>query len=236
MHGGRRVPGERGKTIWLGDFNRHHPMWDEERNTHLFTKAALEAAQPLLDMISRYDMQMVLPKDIPTLEVCMTKNFTRVDNIFCSTELHDSFISCDTMPQWRPQKTDHMPIIAVMEIEPERAVQVNKHNFRMMDWMEFRKMLGATLSTFQDVEELTSEEELLERIERLDSAIKMAIKEQVPVAKGSPYVKIWWTINLTKLKKHKEKLARKAYRKREVDGDLIHEEFRVVRNRYSEAI
>ena len=24
--------------IWLGDFNRHHPLWDEPRNLHLFTK------------------------------------------------------------------------------------------------------------------------------------------------------------------------------------------------------
>jgi endonuclease/exonuclease/phosphatase family metal-dependent hydrolase len=25
--------------IWLGDFNRHHPMWDELQNSHLFTRA-----------------------------------------------------------------------------------------------------------------------------------------------------------------------------------------------------
>jgi hypothetical protein len=27
--------------IWLGDFNRHSPMWDEPRNTQLFTTQAL---------------------------------------------------------------------------------------------------------------------------------------------------------------------------------------------------
>jgi len=25
-------------TIWLGDFNLHHPMWDKGWNTHLFTR------------------------------------------------------------------------------------------------------------------------------------------------------------------------------------------------------
>ena len=102
-----RREGERERFVWLGDFNRHHPLWDEERNAHLFTRRALEAAQPLLDLIDRYDMHMVLPKDIPTLEACATKNFTRVDNIFCSTELVDTFISCDTLmssePSW-PRK------------------------------------------------------------------------------------------------------------------------------------
>ena len=38
------VTGEKDKFIWLGDFNRHHPLWDKERNIHLFTKLALEAA------------------------------------------------------------------------------------------------------------------------------------------------------------------------------------------------
>ena len=92
--------GEKVKVIWLRDFNRHHPMWDEERNAHLFTRAVLEAVQPLLDMVSTHDMRMVLPKDIPTLEASSTKNYTRVDNVFCSVELHKLFILCDTFPQW----------------------------------------------------------------------------------------------------------------------------------------
>jgi hypothetical protein len=54
--------------IWMGDFNWHHPLWDEEQNAHLFTRAALEATQLLLDLVNRYDMRMVLPKDLPTLE------------------------------------------------------------------------------------------------------------------------------------------------------------------------
>ena len=68
--------GEREKegVIWLGYFNRHHPIWDKERNTHLFTKSALEAAQLLLDMISNHDMYMTLVKDIPILEACSTKS------------------------------------------------------------------------------------------------------------------------------------------------------------------
>ena len=55
-HGAEVRTNMREKIIWLGDLNRHHPLWDEERNAHLFTKAALEAAQPLIDMISIHDM------------------------------------------------------------------------------------------------------------------------------------------------------------------------------------
>jgi hypothetical protein len=38
-------------TMWLGDFNRHHLIWNEARNAHLFTQANLNLTQPLLNML-----------------------------------------------------------------------------------------------------------------------------------------------------------------------------------------
>ena len=149
--GVRDIGGE--NFIWLGDFNRHHPLWDKERNAHLFTKAALEATQPLLDLINIYDMQMALPKDIPTLEACTTKNFMRVNNIFCSAVLFDTFVSCNTFPHLRPQKTDHLPIISILEIEPERIAHNDKYNFRLTDWDKFRKTLEINLAGLLTEEE-----------------------------------------------------------------------------------
>jgi len=64
-------------TIWLGDFNLHHLMWDEGRNMHLFTRENLDRSQPLIDTIAEFDHQMVLPKDIPMLHVLMSCNYTR---------------------------------------------------------------------------------------------------------------------------------------------------------------
>ena len=192
------------KVIWLGDFNRHHPLWDEERNAHLFTKAALEAAQPLIDMISKHDMCMVLPKDIPMLEACSTKNFTRVDNVFCTANLIDCVISCNTYPHWRPQKTDHMLVISILDIEPEEAIQTTKFNYRSMDWEEFRRSLEINLEEMIVVKEITSEEDLYEHIAKLDSVIKATIKDLVPLSKLSPYAKRWWTKELSIMKKWKE--------------------------------
>ena len=106
----------------------------------------MEAAQPLLNMISTYDMHMALAKDILTLEACTMKNFTRVDNVFCSAEIHDSFVSCNTYPQWQPQKMDHMPIISILELEPERAVHTAKFNYKATDWEEFRRTLEINLA------------------------------------------------------------------------------------------
>ena len=52
-------------SMWCGDFNRHHSMWDEEWNCHLFTAWAIEELVKLITLVADHDMYMVLPKDIP---------------------------------------------------------------------------------------------------------------------------------------------------------------------------
>src|ERR1700722_7475210 len=141
-------------------------------------------------------MHMRLPINKPTLDACATKNYTRVDNVFCSTELAETFVSCDTYPQWRPQKTDHMPIISVLEIEPEVAVYASKYNYKLTDWDEFRKSLGEGLEVLEDTDEITSEEQFYNRLERVDNAIKVAIQKHVPISRTSPYAKRWWNKEL----------------------------------------
>ena len=64
------------RMLWCGDFNWHHPLWDEERNKHLFTVGAAAAVQPLLSLIEDYDMVMLLLKGILTMQSMATKNWT----------------------------------------------------------------------------------------------------------------------------------------------------------------
>src|SRR5882724_9666939 len=70
-------------TIWLSDFNLHHPLWDKERNSHLFTRLNLEKSQVLIDAVADFDMQMTLPKDILTLWALATRNYTWPDTFSC---------------------------------------------------------------------------------------------------------------------------------------------------------
>jgi hypothetical protein len=39
-------------TIWLGDFNRHHPHWDNPNDVRLFTKQATDDAEVLINAIA----------------------------------------------------------------------------------------------------------------------------------------------------------------------------------------
>jgi len=54
----------------------------------------LEKSQVLIDALAEFDLQMVLPKDVPTLQALATGNHTRLDNIFISSKLVGSIIRC----------------------------------------------------------------------------------------------------------------------------------------------
>ena len=60
--------------------------------------------------------------------------------------------------------------------------------------------------------------------------------KHIPVSKPSPYSKCWWSKELATLKKVKEKLARKSYKRQTVDKDPIHEALQQARNNYPEVI
>ena len=89
--------------IILGrDFNRHHPLWEEPRNSHLKSSELL--LLPLMNLIRQADLRMALPPCIPTLEALSTRNWTRPDNVWCSSHSTDLFIRCTTEPGLRPDR------------------------------------------------------------------------------------------------------------------------------------
>jgi len=103
------------QIIWLGKFNLHHSIWDEERNAHLFTRVNLVKSQVLIDAAAEFDIQMALPKNMPTLQALSMGNYMKPDNMFISTPLINHIVKCFTAPGERPARTDHISI--VMELE-----------------------------------------------------------------------------------------------------------------------
>lgn len=50
-------------VLWLGNFNRHHLLWEEEMNHHLYESE--DYISPLIDLLYKHDMVLALPKGIP---------------------------------------------------------------------------------------------------------------------------------------------------------------------------
>ena len=102
--------------LWCGDFNRHHPLWDKECNHHLFMATAHRAADRLLEKVSAYPMLMILPKGTPTLEAKSTKNWTHLDNAFCSMNTEELVVICDMDPHLWGLGVDHILILTTLEL------------------------------------------------------------------------------------------------------------------------
>jgi exonuclease III len=96
--------------IWLGDFNRHHPYWDDPNNTRLFTNEALSAAERLIEAVADVNLEMVLLQGIPMHWHNVTKLWSRLDQVFLTTHSENILLSCNTVPDLQGIKTDHLPI------------------------------------------------------------------------------------------------------------------------------
>ena len=138
--------------LWGGDFNQHHPMWDKDKDTHLFTKKALKDAGELINLVVDQEMCMVLPKGIPTLKHMVTKQLSRPDNIFCTAGLINHVVKCDVMPERQPGKTDHYPVVTILEITQERMTMQPSQNFRKTDWNSFNNFLGKELAVIPNLD------------------------------------------------------------------------------------
>ena len=116
-------------SFWCGDFNCHHPLWDEECNRHLFTAAALRESELLLGLVADHGMVMALPREIPTLKAMATKNWTRPDNVFCTEHSEPLIIIGTTDPHLRGPGTDHIPILTILEFPVDSVPTSPTHNF-----------------------------------------------------------------------------------------------------------
>ena len=223
--------------LWIGDFNAHHFMWEEERNAHLCESAeAQEVSQRLIELIADYDMQMALPKDCPTLQSTSTGNWTRPDNVFCTDHTLNLITLCDTKPRRRPPCTDHVPILTVIELEIPSTDYAATRNFKGVDWEEFNGKLSTLLHDIPAAAPITSEEQFHRATSNLMDTLQKVIEEHVPLSKPCPHAKRWWNKELTARIKEKDKLSEQSYRMRGLPDHPIHAEHRRVRNKLKEEI
>lgn len=222
--------------IWAGDFNRHHPLWDEERNAHLFTRKALDDAQVLIEMVAEHNMIMALPKDLPTLEAMNTKNWTRPDNVWASENLEERLVTCTTEPRLRGPGTDHVPILTVLELPVEMTVPKPSRNFRMTDWHAFREELAIKLEDLPEPTELRTKAEFQDAVEALTRALQEAIAEKVPMSKPCPHSRRWWNKDLDDLRRKKSQISNESYKLRAMRDHPVHAEHSAIRTKYGDAI
>src|SRR5712691_11396891 len=105
--------------LWVGDFNRHHPYWDNPSDTRLFTNEATEAAEKLIEAVADAGLKIALPRGTLTHKHSITKCWSRLDQIFISDHSENILISCDTQLDHWGVNTDHLPIVTELDLKVE---------------------------------------------------------------------------------------------------------------------
>ena len=211
-------------TIWLGNFNRHHPLWDDPNDDRLFTNEAIDAAEVLIEAIADVGLVLALPSEIPTHQHNVTKRWTRLDQVFISDHSEDMLISCDTRMDQQGLLTDHLPILTELNLQLGLIADKPFTNFREVDWAEFQTALGTQLSRLPPPAQICDQAQLDTSCEALTLAIQEAIQEQVPVTEVTPKSKRWWTKELSQLRKKTNKLGRQSYKRRNDRTHICHVE------------
>ena len=230
------VENEESHLIWAGDFNRHHPFWDDDADTHLFTSTALRNAEGIISLIAEYDMVMTLPKGIPTLRHMRTKKYSCLNNIFCSSSLEPLLTNCEVVAQARPTSTDHFPIETRFDLPQARIPPDPSRNFRDVNWDDFRRTLTEKIELSPIPPQIQDAEQLNELASNLTSAIQETISEEIKCSKPRPDAKRWWNRELTLMRKELNRLRATSYKFRALIHHPSHSELRRKSRQYGNEI
>ena len=161
--------------IWAGDFNRHHPLWGDNKDTHLFTIQVLREVENIINLLADYNMEMALPKGIPMLQHMRTKKYSRPDNFFCSTMLRHYIIKCQVKAQMRPTSTNHFPIETQLDLPQSRIPPDPSFNFRTADWDKFNDELKRKLTALPQLKQIQN----LQQLELIGNGLTKAIQDTI---------------------------------------------------------
>jgi hypothetical protein len=220
-------------VLWLGDFNRHHPMWEEDSNEQLFELE--DYILPLIDLLYKNDMTLSLPKGIPTLQT-PTGNWTRPDNVWCSNTPDNPIIRCDTVPAIRPPLADHMPIITILNLPLPRSSAAKSLNFRTADLPAINTALNLQLEAESPATHINTKGEFYEKVNKVVHIISEVLDAQLEEKHPNPFKHRWWTKELTLFKKTQNRLSNKSYKLRHLHKHPIHVEYKASANKFKEVM
>jgi endonuclease/exonuclease/phosphatase family metal-dependent hydrolase len=163
-------------VLWLGDFNRHHPLWDDPNDDRLFTNEALSEAEELIEALADIGLDLALPGGTPMHQRNVTKKWSRLDQVFLSDHSEHVLISCDTRTDMQGIMTDHLPIIMELDLNMGPDTGKPTHNFCKVNWEEFHIELESQLTNLPPPQKIQMQREMNTCCEKLTLAIQETIE------------------------------------------------------------
>ena len=216
-------------VLWLGDFNRHHPLWEEETNHHLYESE--EYISPFIDLLYKHDMVLALPKGIPIYQTC-TGNWTRPDGVWhprLDYLMQHAALNMTPSSGPPPNCDSGQPLSAPLNSPPTL-------DFRNGDWSKINDILKERLEAESPALRIRMQEQFTEKVNKVISIITEVLNKTLEELKPRPFSRRWWTKELTALKKDQNRLSNKLYKLRDIPGHPIHTEFKVAVNKFKEVM
>jgi hypothetical protein len=186
--------------------------------------AALCTAEHLLTATADWNLRMALPSNTPTHEHYVSKQQSRLDNVFCTDHTLNLFNICEVLLDDPKPGTDHYPIISTIDLPVHHQETPSHPDFRMADWEIFDSNLRARLTNFPPPAPLACKTDFNRACANLTEAIQGAICMTIPIRRPCPHTKRWWTLDLKKLRQTMRHLYRQAQRVRKFPDHPIHKE------------
>ena len=172
-----------GEHILLGDFNLHHAAWS------LKSSPSHAAAEPLLQIISSYDLHLVSPKGATSWEA---RGFsTTIDLTLASQGIVDRVAVC-AVRQDLDFGSDHYPIASEFELESIRVEPQRRRKWKNMDF----DTVAASAQHLSLPQDLSSSYDVDKYAEYLVHFTQNLVNQTVPWSKPSQYGQDWWTTEI----------------------------------------
>jgi Endonuclease-reverse transcriptase len=183
---------ENGEHIILGDFNLHHPLW----NHPTYKPHHHYLAEELLDIVTSIGATLKTPQGLATRD-CQRgihHERTTIDLLFSTLK----GITPPSIAREIEQSSDHLPIETSFQIENPAILAQDraKRLWKNLDIEVFLSVFDLEASILENLS-LDSRESIDYYITLLVKAIEKAIDLAVPLKKGSPYDKEFWTKECT---------------------------------------
>jgi exonuclease III len=183
-----------GEHIIVGDFNLHHPYWNNKGRLTYHT-----AADYLLDALAKEQMELTLPKDSVTWRGRGYES--TIDLVFMSPGAYNAMVRCGTREDLQVG-SDHIPILTEMEwtweereITPRRAWKKTREEKTKEEIRKGARALGYALG-FPDI---NTEQQANAYLDKMRNGFQEIIEETVPWAKLSEHSRPFWNDKCTKV-------------------------------------
>ena len=189
-----------GEHILVGDFNLHHPNWN---NPGRFTYHS--EADELIEATTSAGMELLLPEGAVTW--CSRGHESAIDLVFATLGLADCVLGCGVREDLQ-HGSDYTPIVTELDLGTEEQAKPQRYAWKTADGEEVRKGAQA-LNGALPATPLTTTLQVDDFLLRLQEGMVEIRDLTVPWAKPPGKGKSYWTPECTKaVRRAKDAIAK----------------------------